>query len=152
MHIRRQKFGQDLSWQGKMSINFKDNGPHIRPLSCTWRSHGRGIPALLGPVSKFNFWGSTVWDCLLTEQRPQLTSCRNTAEKGIGTWRFLILMAPISFVSGHLCGAARGSEVDVATCYWLQGSVFEPRWKKDFCFSSSHPSSVTLETTQTPVQ
>jgi hypothetical protein len=66
----------------------------------------------------------------------------------MGSCRFLILMAPILFVFGHPYGAARGSEVDVATCYWLQSSGFEPRWKKKLFFSS-HPS---FETIQTPVQ
>ena len=61
-------------------------------------------------------------------------------------------MTPILFVSGHLYGAARGSEVEVAACYWLQGSVFEPRWKKNFFFFftpiqsglRNHPDSSTI--------
>ena len=82
------------------------------------------------PSFKVNFRRSTVWNCLLTVQRPQLTGWRNIADEGMGACRFLILMAPILFVSGHPCSWAQDTEVDVATCHWLQGSGFVPRWKK----------------------
>lgn len=60
LYYRRQKFGESLSWRGKMSINFKKDGPNFRPRSCARKNHVWAVGALPGIASKFNFEDSVI--------------------------------------------------------------------------------------------